>query len=294
MLNLIFLLLLSSPSMQRCPEGTTATGYGPPQDLAWRCVKLTDNAPTTHGWSVEFWPNGNKKSACEYYEGELHGKCSRWSDQGNLVSRGHYNRGAPIGYWWFWGLLEDILFDPDGAKATLQLDETLRKFGAIPNDVPALAEFIVERYADPLSDIRQAPQLCTSSACVSVATINSQVVLAIQFEPPKEKLGTGEDELIRLAKQGKKRRQKISQLKKRRDQKHQKALKKHKQRVRSWEYTSLLCNDGTRSPSCVCGGGTRGCCSHHGGINGCPRDYPDEPERDTSPLMPNPLISAEN
>jgi hypothetical protein len=31
----------------------------------------------------------------------------------------------------------------------------------------------------------------------------------------------------------------------------------------------LLCNDGTLSPSCSCGGPHRGCCSHHGGIAGC-------------------------
>lgn len=31
----------------------------------------------------------------------------------------------------------------------------------------------------------------------------------------------------------------------------------------------LLCRDGTTSPSCVCGGPKRGCCSHHGGVAGC-------------------------
>ncbi len=31
----------------------------------------------------------------------------------------------------------------------------------------------------------------------------------------------------------------------------------------------LLCRDGTLSPSCVCGGSRRGCCSHHGGVAGC-------------------------
>lgn len=32
---------------------------------------------------------------------------------------------------------------------------------------------------------------------------------------------------------------------------------------------SVRCCDGTISPSCVCGGPRRGCCSHHGGICGC-------------------------
>ncbi|HEX6242818.1 MAG TPA: hypothetical protein VFZ61_18020 [Polyangiales bacterium] len=31
----------------------------------------------------------------------------------------------------------------------------------------------------------------------------------------------------------------------------------------------LLCNDGTLSPSCSCGGSWRGCCSWHGGVAGC-------------------------
>lgn len=31
----------------------------------------------------------------------------------------------------------------------------------------------------------------------------------------------------------------------------------------------LLCNDGTVSPSCTCGGSHRGCCSWHGGVAGC-------------------------
>lgn len=34
-------------------------------------------------------------------------------------------------------------------------------------------------------------------------------------------------------------------------------------------YRPLVCGDGTLSPSCVCGGSWRGCCSHHGGVSGC-------------------------
>ena len=64
--------------------------------------------------------------------------------------------------------------------------------------------------------------------------------------------------------------------------------------VQSWNYTRLQCNDGTRSPSCVCGGETRGCCSHHGGVAGCPKAYPDQPLPDTSPLLPNELLETES
>jgi hypothetical protein len=39
--------------------------------------------------------------------------------------------------------------------------------------------------------------------------------------------------------------------------------------ARAWSTAPLSCNDGTLSPSCVCGGSHRGCCSHHGGVAGC-------------------------
>jgi hypothetical protein len=44
---------------------------------------------------------------------------------------------------------------------------------------------------------------------------------------------------------------------------------------RRWSSARLLCNDGTLSPSCVCGGSHRGCCSWHGGVDGCSAPYPN-------------------
>ncbi len=44
---------------------------------------------------------------------------------------------------------------------------------------------------------------------------------------------------------------------------------------RRWAYAPLLCNDGTRSPTCICGGSHRGCCSWHGGVAGCSAESPD-------------------
>lgn len=38
---------------------------------------------------------------------------------------------------------------------------------------------------------------------------------------------------------------------------------------RERQYAPLRCCDGTDSPSCICGGSHRGCCSHHGGVCGC-------------------------
>jgi len=46
--------------------------------------------------------------------------------------------------------------------------------------------------------------------------------------------------------------------------------RKPKPPARRYEvYQVLMCNDGTESPTCSCGGSRRGCCSHHGGVNGC-------------------------
>jgi hypothetical protein len=45
---------------------------------------------------------------------------------------------------------------------------------------------------------------------------------------------------------------------------------------RRWAYSPLRCNDGTRSPSCICGQSSRrGCCSWHGGVDGCSVEYPN-------------------
>ena len=47
-------------------------------------------------------------------------------------------------------------------------------------------------------------------------------------------------------------------------------LRKPKPAARRYEvYQVLMCNDGTESPTCSCGGPRRGCCSHHGGVSGC-------------------------
>lgn len=46
--------------------------------------------------------------------------------------------------------------------------------------------------------------------------------------------------------------------------------RKPKPPARRYEvYQALMCNDGTESPTCSCGGSHRGCCSHHGGVSGC-------------------------
>jgi hypothetical protein len=45
--------------------------------------------------------------------------------------------------------------------------------------------------------------------------------------------------------------------------------RRREQVARSRALAPLLCRDGSLSPTCICGGSRRGCCSHHGGVAGC-------------------------
>jgi hypothetical protein len=49
----------------------------------------------------------------------------------------------------------------------------------------------------------------------------------------------------------------------------QRRLAEEERRERASEPKSVKCCDGSLSPSCMCGGSMRGCCSHHGGVCGC-------------------------
>ena len=51
------------------------------------------------------------------------------------------------------------------------------------------------------------------------------------------------------------------------------AERAEQRREASRDSSMLLCNDGTLSPTCTCGRSSyRGCCSHHGGVDGCSAD----------------------
>lgn len=47
------------------------------------------------------------------------------------------------------------------------------------------------------------------------------------------------------------------------------AALERQERARSRASAPLQCCDGSLSPSCICAGSHRGCCSHHGGVCGC-------------------------
>lgn len=91
-----------------------------------------------------------------------------------------------------------------------------------------------------------------------------------------ESVGTGADSPVTRAKLDEictdlRERQRLLEI--RRQEREERA---REARRRAWAYKPLLCNDGTFSPSCVCGQSSRrGCCSWHGGVDGCSAPYPD-------------------
>jgi len=88
-------------------------------------------------------------------------------------------------------------------------------------------------------------------------------------------VGTGTDVPVVRAKLeevcvGLRERQRL--LEERRQEREERA---RQARQRAWAYAPLRCNDGTLSPSCICGQSShRGCCSWHGGVDGCSVSYP--------------------
>jgi hypothetical protein len=82
------------------------------------------------------------------------------------------------------------------------------------------------------------------------------------------KAGISRDEAA-IAHQQELERQKEAAAERRRlaEEKREQARQEAAERAR--EYSPLVCGDGTLSPSCVCGGSWRGCCSHHHGVSGC-------------------------
>jgi hypothetical protein len=83
--------------------------------------------------------------------------------------------------------------------------------------------------------------------------------LAVQEEAARKRR---EAEEKRLAAEQQRKREAEERAEKRR-------IAEEERRERASMPRSIRCCDGTLSPSCMCGGSRRGCCSHHGGVCGC-------------------------
>ncbi|NVB40916.1 hypothetical protein G6O69_23960 [Pseudenhygromyxa sp. WMMC2535] len=270
-----------------CPPGASASGYPPPDGHGWTCV-ITDEggAQLRHGWSVDYWPDGTMKRACEYDHDRLHGRCSQWNAGGELTQRGMYEDDQRVGHWWFWSFAE-VFSDADGAVARASTEEIAAELGADEGDAPGLAQHVLTAVFDDQLDIRAAAQLCAPGLCVSAATVDGRQVLAVQIHPPEDKVERSASALARASRAAAAAKQLIERARRRRERAEKKAEANYQSKVHGWSGVHLQCVDGSYSPSCTCGSERPGCCSHHGGVAGCPRDYPELPEPDTSPLVPN-------
>jgi hypothetical protein len=257
-----------------CPDGGKWYGHAPPHGFVYYCGIEQNGELVKHGWSVSYHPSGKIAEACEYRNGKLDGRCSKYDVDGSLRTRGTHRAGVPVGFQWFWGVRLGEAAEPQKRRVILEDVFTEFQLGA---DIPVLAQHVLDHCDSALDDIRNAPQVCTPALCVSAATIDDKIVIALQYEPPAEKVEAGAA-AYRVA-QARAAEQKAAEEKaaKLRRKQYEKALKSFKKKQRAWDYTHLRCNDGTRSPSCICGGSYQGCCSHHGGVSGCPRDLPQEP-----------------
>jgi hypothetical protein len=263
---------------EACPDGATWRGQPPPAGDGHRCVLEREGQEVLHGWSVRFDPEtGIKREECEYRQGQLDGRCSRYAEDGRPLTRGFYRQGVAVGFHFVWEPLADAPPEPRARRRVLLgLFEAL----SVPQpDVPVLAQHVLDHYDVLFDDIRNAPQVCAPSLCVSTGTVGGRALLALEIMPAAERI-EGQRTVYRVAAE---RAAAYDAAERRAAQKrrkaYEKAMTRYRARLRSWGGAHLLCNDGTYSPSCTCGRASyQGCCSHHDGVDGCPREMPEEPE----------------
>jgi hypothetical protein len=79
------------------------------------------------------------------------------------------------------------------------------------------------------------------------------------------------EEVARVRREAEEKRRELEAERRRiaAEQAEKRRLAEEERRQRASEPKSVQCCDGTLSPSCMCGGSLRGCCSHHGGVCGC-------------------------
>lgn len=261
-----------------CPDGATWRGQPPPVGDGYRCVLEREGQEVLHGWSVRFdAETGLKREECEYRQGQLDGRCSRYGEDGRPLTRGFYRQGVAVGFHFVWEPLADVPPEPKARRRALQgLFEALSVPGA---DVPVLAQHVLDHHDVPLDDIRNAPQVCAPTLCASAATVGGRPLLALELGPAAERVEERRAAYRVAAERAAAYEATARRAAQKRRKEHEKALARYRSRVRAWGGMHLLCNDGTYSPTCTCGRASyQGCCSHHDGVDGCPRELPEEPE----------------
>lgn len=178
-------VLAASPSP--CPDGATMQAQG----TGYHCVRAgQDGRMQRHGWAVLHHPGSSSKhEECEYRDGVRHGRCSFFDENGALLGRGSYERGARAGAWWFWsipvaegrrGSLSLTLGEPDAAaRRRGDVQSFLAGLGADPAEATALAEALLN-YID--RDGVERRQVCGDHLCLGPGRIPGEPIF-VGFAP---------------------------------------------------------------------------------------------------------------
>lgn len=309
LLILVAWLLADSPARAaECPTGATWQGAPPPRGDGYFCAKPDPSGGLVrHGWAVMFDRFTTfKREECEYLNDQLHGRCTRYDADGNRTERGYHEHGKRAREWWFWSLPSarepsQRVRLPAGATATpaqlverrAVLHQLLLDLGAAETEAQGLTQHALE-YIDDAGAKRQL--VCGDHVCMGPGRADEPLYVklgpgAAEVERDREVLAAlqtrAQAAVDKESKQIEVARRQAAAEQQRKIKEYRAAVAKYKKLSRQWDYTRLRCNDGTRSPSCVCGGSWQGCCSWHGGVDGCPRDPPEAP-------TPPPGISIED
>lgn len=298
-------------SASQCPDGATWQGSPPPRGEAYFCAKPGPAGDLVrHGWAVVFDRFTTfKREECQYRNGVRHGRCTLYDAEGERTERGYFEEGKRAREWWFWSLpsadpLRRVRLPAVSAASPRQLAErrtvlhqTLVDLGADNTEARGLVQHLLE-YIDDLTAPRRV--VCGDRICVgpgraaepfyvklgsSTAEVERDRALLTELLARAQNAAEAERKLFEAAER------KEAVERKRQIKEYQAAVARYKKLVRQWNYTPLLCNDGTRSPSCVCGGNWRGCCSWHDGVDGCPREEPTPPS--PPPGVPDALSATD-
>lgn len=163
-----------------CPDDATWIGHEPPHGLGYACVREIDGTKVRHGWAVDYHHETKLKIAeCEYRDGRLHGRCSRYTPEGRIVQRGMFEAGIPVGWHWRWDALPTARDERPAALARL-----FEEWEVPATDHDRFTEHVLASYDRVAADIREAPRLCGDTHCVAAARVDGRRVIAIHLPRP--------------------------------------------------------------------------------------------------------------
>lgn len=280
-----------------CPQGATWQGAPPPRGDGYFCAKPGPRGDLVrHGWAVVFDRfTTYKREECEYRDGVRHGHCTFYDADGERTERGFFEGGKRTREWWFWSLpsadpVRRVRLPAASSANPRQLAERrtllhglLGDMGADEAEAKGLAQHALDYLDDPAAPRRVicGDQVCLGPGRGAEPLYFKLTVTAAEAERDRAVLAA----LLAKAQTATEVERKQLEVVERKEaaerqrqiKEYRAAVARYPKLVRQWERTSLRCNDGTRSPSCVCGGSWQGCCSWHGGVDGCPREEPTPP-----------------